>query len=449
MIYVIGLGQNSGDLSVNGQKMISFCDLIVVKTAFSPTYTYFVDNGIKHVTLDDIYKKSKDFDSLNANIYKFLKTKEKAQSKIAYCVDGSGYDDKSVEYIYQNDISIKIFESCSKGSGMFATSLVRYSANDIIAGKFSPTDLPLSIYEVDTKSTATKLKEKLSEYIDLNSGVVFTSAKERLTIRLDEIDKQFNYNAATRISLEAQELDEKTKFSYNDLLNIIKTLRRESPWHSAQTNKTLRMEILTEAYDTVDAIDNDDDDKLLYGLGELLLQSVYNSVIAEGRRAFNNADIINSVCQDLMFKHQNIFRKESSSDALDVGERGRAGKRQYESVLEEIKAMPKSYPALLRSLKVQKKAHKVGFEICQKFMNFTRIQAKVEEIKNAQSNDIAALEFALGELLFLIVNVIRQYDIEPELALNAATEEFIKDFAKFESLLYSQGTGGGGGPQLF
>lgn len=437
MIYVIGLGQNAGDLSVNGQKRISACDLIVVKTAFSPTYTYFVDNGIKHVTLDDIYKKSKDFDSLNANIYKFLKSKETKFSNIAYCVDGSGYDDKSVFYIYQNDISIRIFEARSKGASIFATSTVRYSADDVLDGKFIPSDLPLSIYEVDTKSTATRLKEKLLEYMDDNTTILFANSKEKSTIKLGELDKQFSFNSSTRISFDPQPLATKKKFNYYDLISILKILRKDCPWDNAQTNKTLRMDVLMEAYEVVDAIDSEDDDKLLTELGELLLQAVFHSIIAEDRKAFTNSDILSSVCRSLIFKHQHIFLGGQASDAPE-GLSGRMEKGQQDTVLKEIRAIPKTYPALLRALKVQKKANKIGFEICQKFMNFTRIQSKLEELKNTPPTEYDKLELLIGELFFLIVNIVRQYDIEPELALNAATENFIKDFAKFEGLLYNQ-----------
>lgn len=438
MIYVIGLGQNAGDLSVNGQKMISFCDLIVVKTAFSPTYKYFEEYGIKHITCDDIQKKSKDFESLNDNIFKFLKSKEKIFNKIAYCVDGSGYDDKSVEYIYKNDVSIKVYESTPKGAGIFATSIVRYSADDIIEGKLAPSSLPLSICEIDTKTVATKIKSKLLDLLDEDTEVIFISSKERFTIKLSELDKQVNYNISTRISIGTQPLADKKMFHYYDLINIMKILRKDCPWDSAQTNKTLRMELLNVAYEVVDAIDREDDGKLLVDLGEFLLQAVFHSLIAESRNSFNNAEVISSVCKSLIFKHQHIFLGGQNTHTEGLAELGKVEKGQQDTVLKEIKAMPKTYPALTRALKVQKKANKIGFEVCQKFMNFTRINSKLEELKNVNPNDFGNVEALVGDLLFLIVNILRQYDIEPELALNATTEQFIQDLAKFEALLYNQ-----------
>jgi len=439
MIYVIGLGQNSGDLSVNAQKIISFCDLIVVKTALSPTYSYFIDNGIKHVTLDDVYKKSKDFDSLNENIFKFLKSKEKSDTKIAYCVEGSGYDDKSVEYIYKNDVSIKIYEASSKGSGLFATSAVRYDANDIIYNDaFVPTDLPVSIYGIETKSVAVNLKDKLLKYMDKDTAIIFSSSKERVTIKLDDLDKQIAYNSSSKLTFPNTNLGQKKRFTYYDLVKIMKILRGDKgcPWDKAQTNRTLRMEVLEDAYEVVHAIDIENDVRLMEGLGNLILQPVFHSLIAEDRKAFNDTDVLSSICKNLIFKHGHIFLGDASMNTGEgIAERGRG---QYDTVLKEVQAMPKTYPALIRALKVQKKTNKIGFEICQKFMNFQRISSKLEELKNLNPSQIEQIELTVGQLLFLIVNYLRQYDIEPELALNAATDEFVKEFAKFEGLLYNQ-----------
>jgi len=439
MIYVIGLGQNSGDLSVNAQKIISFCDLIIVKTALSPTYNYFIDNGIKHVTLDDIYKKSKDFASLNENIFKFLKSKEKSDTKIAYCVEGSGYDDKSVEYIYKNDVSIKIYEASSKGSGLFATSAVRYDASDIIYNDvFVPSDLPLSIYGIETKSVAASLKEKLLKFMDKETAIVFSSTKERVTIKLDDLDKQLSYNSSSKITFGNTNLSQKKKFTYYDLVKIMRILRGDKgcPWDKAQTNRTLRMEVLEDAYEVVNAIEIENDTKLLESLGDLILLPVFHALIAEDRKAFSDTDVLSSICKKLIFKHGHIFLGDSSmSSGEGLSDKGRG---QYDTVLKEVQAMPKNYPALIRALKVQKKTNKIGFEICQKFMNFTRISSKLEELKNVNPAQLDQIELMVGQLLFLIVNFIRQYDIEPELALNAATDEFIKEFAKFEGLLYNQ-----------
>ena len=439
MIYVIGLGQNSGDLSVNAQKIISFCDLIVVKTALSSTYSYFIDNGIKHVTLDDIYKKSKDFASLNENIFKFLKSKEKSDSKIAYCVEGSGYDDKSVEYIYKNDVSLKIYEASSKGSGLFATSSVRYDANDIIYNDiFVPSDLPLSIYGIETKSVATSLKEKLLKYMDKETALVFSNSKERTTIKLDDLDKQLSYSSSSKITFGNTNLGQKKKFTYYDLVKIMRVLRGDNgcPWDKAQTNRTLRMEVLEDAYEVVNAIEIENDTKLLESLGDLILLPVFHALIAEDRKAFNDIDVLSSICKKLIFKHGHIFLGDASMTSGEgLSDRGRG---QYDTVLKELQAMPKNFPALMRALKVQKKTNKIGFEICQKFMNFTRISAKLEELKTLNPTQLDQIELGIGQLLFLIVNFIRQYDIEPELALNAATDDFIKEFAKFEGLLYNQ-----------
>ena len=114
MIHIIGLGQNAGDLSIDGQKIISSCNFVIVKTAFTPTYKYFKDNRIKHVTCDDLFKKSKSFKELDDRIYKFLKLKEKLFKDIAYCVDGNASDDENVKYIYQNNVSVRIYEPTPK-----------------------------------------------------------------------------------------------------------------------------------------------------------------------------------------------------------------------------------------------------------------------------------------------------------------------------------------------
>ena len=152
-----------------------------------------------------------------------------------------------------------------------------------------------------------------------------------------------------------------TGSKFNEFVEIVKRLRAECPWDKVQTNESIRAATLEEAYEVVEAIDNNDYDELKKELGDLLLHVVFHSVIADGNNKFNIDEVIDFIQAKLIRRHPHIFGEVEVSGAEDV-------KRNWEAIkLSEgrssvLEGVPAIMPSLQRAYRLQEKASKVGFD---------------------------------------------------------------------------------------
>ena len=159
------------------------------------------------------------------------------------------------------------------------------------------------------------------------------------------------------------EFQKKERYNVNDLLKIMELLRAENgcPWDREQTHESIRMNFLEEVYEACDAIDNKNDDTLKEELGDVLMQVVFHSRIAEEAGKYNFDDVANDVCQKLVFRHPHVFGDvdvNSSSEVLDVWDQMKLKEKKSTSYTSEMDRVPKALPALMYSEKIQKRARK-------------------------------------------------------------------------------------------
>lgn len=228
------------------------------------------------------------------------------------------------------------------------------------------------------------------------------------------------------------------KYTFEDLLNIMSKLRGQDgcPWDRVQTQDSLKKYIIEEAYEVVDAIEGGSKDKHCEELGDVLLQIVFQTQIAKEHNHFDIRDVTNSICTKLINRHPHIFGQDTITEARQVEEKWQEIKSQekglttYTQVMNDI---PKSFPALLRSYKVQKKAAEVGFDWDDVDDAISKIYEELNELKEVyKGSDQEKITEELGDLLFAVVNVSRMLDVEPETALNSTIKKFIKRFEYIE-----------------
>ena len=242
--------------------------------------------------------------------------------------------------------------------------------------------------------------------------------------------------------------------SFDDLVSIMARLRAPGGclWDREQTYASLSQYLLEEAYETFDAIHEadatGDTSNLKEELGDLLLQVVFHSTIATEKGDFTIDDVAGGVAQKLVLRHPHVFgdaKLERAEDVLDnwdtlkANERKASGKKavERESILDEV---PIHFPALLEALKVTKTAAKVGFDWRDKDEIFDKLSEEVAELKTAISNNEKKnIEEEIGDLLFVIVNLARRLDIEPETALKRVNRKFRQRFRFIEIELRSIG----------
>ena len=214
------------------------------------------------------------------------------------------------------------------------------------------------------------------------------------------------------------------------------------PWDAEQTHESLIPNLIEEAYETVDTIHRRDFEHLKEELGDLLLQVVFHSEIAEESRRFNLDDVARGISEKLVRRHPHVFGESTAAttdavlqqwDEIKRAEKGDGGKSYLHGV-------GKGLPALIRASKLQKKAAKVGFDWPVELGVVAKIREELLELQAAiDAQDLAAISEEMGDLMFSIVNLARFRQVDPEVVMASANNKFEKRFGEMERILTSSG----------
>lgn len=222
------------------------------------------------------------------------------------------------------------------------------------------------------------------------------------------------------------------------LIETVRVLRSENGcrWDREQTHETLRPNMIEEAYEAVDAIDDNDMKHLKEELGDVLLQVVLHSQIASEDGNFNLDDVAKELNEKLTRRHPHVFGDVEVSSTAEILDNWDAIKKQEKthrkSVLDGIS---RSQCALMTAQKISKKAVKVGFEWDSEKTLYDCVYSEIDEFKEACMNlNKEHAEEEMGDILFAIVNLARWNKIDAEQALLKANKKFIKRFKKMEEL---------------
>lgn len=222
---------------------------------------------------------------------------------------------------------------------------------------------------------------------------------------------------------------------FQELMNIMRRLRKDCSWDSVQTHDSIKANTLEEAYEVVEAIDEKDYNELKVELGDLLLHIVFHSVIAEDMKNFDIDNVIDSISEKLVRRHPHVFGDVTVENNDDITRNWETIKLQEgrDSVLEGV---PKHLPELHKAFRLQEKAAKVGFDWEKKEEVWDKVLEEIEEMKEAETkNDVEHIEEEMGDLLFSLVNYSRFIGINPANALRRTNEKFIKRFQYIETEL--------------
>lgn len=230
----------------------------------------------------------------------------------------------------------------------------------------------------------------------------------------------------------------KNFYGIKDLEDIVRILREPGgcPWDREQTHASIRRNFLEEAYEAVEAIDEEDPEHLKEELGDVLLQVFLHARMEEEAGRFCLDDVADGICKKLIYRHPHVFSTVDVSGTEEVLSNWEALKRtekHQETYTDTLSAVARSLPALWRAEKVQKKARKAGFDWDDAQGALDKLSEEAEELKAAVAQG-SNIQEELGDLLFAAVNVSRFVKVDTEDALNAATDKFIRRFAKVEEL---------------
>ena len=227
---------------------------------------------------------------------------------------------------------------------------------------------------------------------------------------------------------------------FENLVNIIAKLRSPDgcPWDRKQTHASLRINLLEECYESLEALDEGDSEKLCGELGDLLMQIVLHAQIASESGEFAIGDVIKGISEKLMYRHPHVFGSRKVKDAGEVLVNWEALKREErgndDSMLSHV---PGYMPALSYSYEVQDRVSRVGFDWEDDSGVIDKLCEEVGEFKSAESLERKEQEF--GDILFTLVNVARRMGIDSESALRRANERFYRRFSHMEKLCRQRG----------
>jgi MazG family protein len=214
------------------------------------------------------------------------------------------------------------------------------------------------------------------------------------------------------------------------------------PWDAEQTHGSLVPNLIEEAYETVDAIRRCDLKHLEEELGDLLLQVVFHSELAEEAGHFDLDAVARGISDKLVRRHPHVFASSGAATSEAVLKQWDEIKRGEKGMEEEpyLHGTGKGLPALLRASKLQKKAAKVGFDWPTEIGVLAKIREEMQELEAAvDAQDLPAVDEELGDLLFSVVNLARFRKLDPEVVLAAANEKFERRFNEMERRLKAGG----------
>lgn len=240
------------------------------------------------------------------------------------------------------------------------------------------------------------------------------------------------------------------RYTMDDLLTIMAFLRsdRGCPWDRAQSHQSLRANLLEEAYEAIDAIESGSPERLCDELGDVLMQVIFHAQMAREAGTFDITDVVTAICRKLISRHTHLFgddHAETADAVLDNWERNKRNEKGLRTASEVLEDVPRSLPALQRAWKVSGRAAKVGFDWPDADGPTAKVREELAEVEEARGfaepERQQRLEAEIGDLLFAVVNLARHLRVQPEMALQNATDAFLRRFTAVERAATDAGRG--------
>ncbi len=451
-LTVIGLGP--GDMSyltMQALTALKAADCVYLRTARHPIVEQLATEGVNFVSYDDYYDSAETFEQVYLTIVDDIVAKL-AERPVCYAVPGNPFvAERTVELLKRRCADIDYIHGAS-----FIDALVTALALDPVDGLRIVNALDLKPFmqinddllvciQCYNRIVAGQLKIWLSGYFDDEQPLLVVRAagiRDRQTIvemPLYQLDRYDDFDHLTSVVVKPQRQSGRQQLE--QLQEIVKLLRSEHgcPWDRQQDHQSLKENLLEEAYEVAEAIENDDLFALEEELGDLLLQVVFHAQIASENGDFTMTDVATGICQKLIRRHPHVFADAVVQDAEQVKVNWEAIKRRENSHHTTAQVMGKygkGLPALFRGQKVVEKGIKAGFDWEDNAQAIAKIKEEIAELEAAIATaDWAHCTEELGDVLLASCVVASKLEIAPEQALQKAIDKYISRFSKMEALL--------------
>ena len=423
-ITVIGTGWTRGQLTLDAVAALTGGARVLLHTRRCGCAEWLQEKGIAFESLDDLYEQYDDFDA-------------HADAAAQAVLDAAAADDVVYGVFDVRDVSaarlaarasVEIIPGPPAEGALLA--LAEGEARCAAASEwedFHPSAREnCFIRELDGQALAGEVKLRLMEVYPEESDVWLLRegrAPERLPLYALDRAEGLDHRACVLVPAQ-KDIHHLERYDCVHLVELIRFLcsPQGCPWDRVQTHVSLRSSILEEAYEVIDAIDEGDPDHLYDELGDMLLQVVIQAEIGRKHGEFDFSDVTTAICQKMIRRHTHVFGLDRAGDAeevLGLWDKNKMAERGQQTRTEALRDVTKSLPATLRASKVLKRASEAG-------------------VKDESAPEPLDAE-AYGAALFHQVDAARRAGVDPELALNAATDRFIERFARLEDELTAAG----------
>ena len=217
-------------------------------------------------------------------------------------------------------------------------------------------------------------------------------------------------------------------------------LRTTCPWNQKQTMERLRHLTIEETFELSEAILEGDMESIKKELGDLLLHVVFHALIAAERQSFTITDVIQALCAKLIYRHPHIYDKEQTRDTQEVQQNWEKLKLKEQGNSSVLGGIPNTLPSLIKAMRVQEKASRIGIDWENKEEVWKTIQEAMQAYKtDPGTTHLQKSEDKFGDILFALVRYARLIDVNAESALEKANKKFIRNFQHMEQHVAGQG----------
>lgn len=433
-IIVVGHGYEIGQLTLEAVSLLKSGAKVVLHTGRCGCAEWLKQEKIPYETLDALYETCEDFDE-HAQAAAGAVREAALSGNVVYGV----FDvrDRSVSALMEMEKNVRVVAGPPAEGALLAHAqgaVQMLEASDWESYSLSSARSAL-IRELDSRELASEVKLKLMEiYPDETAVFVLFADGGMARTELYNLDRLRSYDHRTCALVTAEpELTHLERFDFDRFREVIEVLLGPDgcPWDRAQTHKSLRPYIIEEAYEVVGAIDEEDPYHLYDELGDMLLQVLLHAEIARKHGEFDIGDVITAIGEKMVSRHSHIFGSDSAEGADEVSDlwnKNKMAERGQTTYTESMKDVSRSFPSMLRAGKLLKRLDG-ACRIEESFSDaVSAAEAGVKAIEAAKD-----VENAVGEALLKLTAVARAAKIDPEIALNAASDRMISRFEALES----------------
>lgn len=231
--------------------------------------------------------------------------------------------------------------------------------------------------------------------------------------------------------------------NFASLLEIMAELREKCPWDREQTMLSLRTNTIEECFELTDSILNGEKNAIKEELGDVLLHIVFYSKIAEEQKMFDIGDVIETLCEKLMYRHPHIYGDTVANSTEEVKKNWEALKQKKKKEGGLLSGVPRSMPALPKATRIGEKAASVGFDWEKREDVWAKVKEEISELEVEMREDTIynreKIEAEFGDVFFALTNAARLYGIDPETALERTNKKFTSRFNYLEGKVREKG----------